>query len=68
MTEPRRGAACDGEWRERFDVPNEGDDLTVFSCSGCGEFLIVLRGRGFTQPADLGLEGAVRASLMERAG
>jgi hypothetical protein len=53
---------CDGVWRE-VSVPDETGDLSAAKCSGCGDLLVIVRGRGFDYPAGTDLEAAVRESV-----
>lgn len=59
---------CEGTWQD-LPVPNEGDpeDLWGRICDGCGELMIVIKGRGFNFPPGFGTQDAVRSAFAQRS-
>jgi len=53
---------CEGTWRA-VAVPDETGDLHANRCDGCGEIMVVVRGRGSFYPAGTDLETAVRDAV-----
>lgn len=59
---------CEGAWRERWDVPQDGSGLHVLQCTGCSEFMVLVHGRAYTPPeGTTTVEEAVRSALAQRA-
>ena len=57
---------CDGFYYE-VPVPQDDPGLTTMRCTGCGAWLVIIKGRGFSTPAGLTQEEAVRQAFSERA-
>lgn len=59
---------CDGFWGFARSVPSDGGgpEVSVQSCSGCSDRMVIIGYRGFTIDSPASDEDAVRRALDER--
>lgn len=61
---------CQGTWHERYDVPEDGEQLlSVLKCSGCGDWMVIINYRGYDVKATIArtTQEAVREALKLRS-